>query len=194
MRNEERHWSRKSSVLSQRIVLSEGSWPLLCKSRAILITPSARSQECAQAVQAATDHPTEVAATLRQAGSSLRSSEYAAVIVDQFPLKAEPDESDQMLQHLGTAIPVYVSFAISGVERVVREIRTALARRQREEKVARQAAALALWSELKESVAAMVLSCDLALAVPGVPAPAVEKIRSMHELACQIRAHLAASE
>jgi hypothetical protein len=30
--------------------------------------------------------------------------------------------------------------------------------------------------------------------VPGVPAPAVEKIRSMHELACQIRAHLAASE
>jgi hypothetical protein len=68
----------------------------------------------------------------------------------------------------------------------VREIRTALARRQREEKVARQAAALALWSELKESVTAMLLSCDLA--------PAVEKIRSMHELACQIRAHLAASE
>lgn len=160
----------------------------------LLITPSARSQECAEAVQSATGHPTEVAATLQQAGSSLRSHEYTAVIVDQFLLEAEPDESDQMLQHLGTAIPVYVNFAISGIEPVVREIRTAVARRQREEKVARPAATLALWSELKESVTAMLLSCDRALAVPGVPAPAVEKIRSMHELACQIRAQLAASE
>jgi hypothetical protein len=164
------------------------------KAMILLISPSARGQECAQAVQTATDQPTHVAATLQEAGTKLRSQEYAAAIVDQFLLDAEPDESDQMLQHLGTATPVYVNFAISGVARVVREIRSALARRQREEQVARRAAERALWSELKENVTAMLLSCDLALGVPGVPSPAAEKIRSLHELACRIREQLATAE
>ena len=69
----------------------------------------------------------------------------------------------------------------------MREIRTALSRRQREEQVARQSAEQAMWSELKESVTALLLSCDLALSVPGVPAPAADKLRAMHDLACQIR-------
>jgi hypothetical protein len=86
----------------------------------LLITPSARSRECAQAVEAATGHPTHAASTLQEAGGKLRSQEYSAVIVDQFLLEVEPDESDQMLQHMGTAIPVCVNFAISGIERVVR--------------------------------------------------------------------------
>jgi hypothetical protein len=159
----------------------------------LLITPSARSQECAQAVQAATGKPTHVAATLQEAGSLLRSQEYAAVIIDRFLLEAEPDAGDQMLQHLGTAIPVYVNFAISGIERVVREIRTALHRRQREQQVARQSAERAMWSELNESVTALLLSCDLALSLPGARTPAAENLRVMHELACQIRERLAAS-
>jgi hypothetical protein len=74
------------------------------------------------------------------ASNKLREREYDAVILDQFLMKAEPEESDQLLQHLGTATPVYVNFAISGVERVVRETRTSLARRQREEQVARKSA------------------------------------------------------
>jgi hypothetical protein len=160
----------------------------------LLITPSARSRECAQAVEAATGHPTHVASTLQEAGGKLRSQEYSASIIDQFLLEAEPDESDQMLQHLGTAIPVYVNFAISGIERVVREIRTALRRRHQEEHVARQSAEREMWSELKESVTALLLSCDLALSVPGVPTPAAEKLQLMHELACQIRTRLGVSE
>jgi hypothetical protein len=47
-----------------------------------------------------------------------------------------------------------------------------------------------MWSELKESVTALLLSCDLALAIPGVPTPAAEKLRAMHDLACQIRQRL----
>lgn len=160
----------------------------------LLITPSARSRECAQAVEAATGHPTQVASTLQEAGGKLRSQEYSAAIMDQFLLEAEPDESDQMLQHLGTAIPVYVNFAISGIERVVREIRTALRRRHQEEHVARLSAEREMWSELKESVTALLLSCDLALSVPGVPTPAAEKLQLMHELACQIRTRLGVSE
>jgi len=116
------------------------------------------------------------------------------VVVDQFFVEAEPDESDQMLQHLGGAVPVYVNCAISGVERVVREVRSALSRRQREEQVVRRSAETAMWSELKESVTAMLLSCDLVLARPRVPAPAAEKLRTVHDLACQIRDRLAVSD
>lgn len=92
------------------------------------------------------------------------------------------------------AVPVYANCAISGVERVVREVRSALSRCQREEQVARRSAETAMWSELKESVTAMLLSCDLALATPGVPAPAAEKLRAVHELACQIRDRLTAPD
>jgi hypothetical protein len=159
----------------------------------LLITPSVRSQECANAVQAATGRPTYAVSTLQEAGSKLREQEYSAVIIDQFLLEAEPDDSEQMLQHLGMASPVYVNFAISGIERVLREVRTALSRRQREEQVARRSAEQAIWSELKESVTALLLSCDLALSVPGVPPPAADKLRAMHDLACDIRERLGAS-
>lgn len=76
----------------------------------------------------------------------------------------------------------------------MREIRTALRRRHQEEQVARQSAEREMWSELKESVTALLLSCDLALSVPGVPTPAAEKLQLMHELACQIRTRLGVSE
>ena len=160
----------------------------------LFITPSARSRECVQPLEAATGHPTQVAPTLQAAVGNLRAQDYSAVVVDQVFLEAEPDESDQMLQHLGGAVPVYVNCAISGVERVVREVRSALSRRQREEQVARRSAETAMWSELKESVTAMLLSCNLALATPGVPAPAAEKLRAVHDLACQIRDRLAVSD
>ena len=158
------------------------------------ITPSARIKECAHSLQSGTGSAVEVAASLQEAGCQLREREYAAVVVDQFLVEAEPDESDPILQHLGSAIPVYVNFAISGIDRVVRETKTALARRTREELVARQSAERAIWSELREDVTAMLLSCDLALAVPNVPTPAIEKLRSVHDLACQIRTRLAGGE
>lgn len=160
----------------------------------LLVTPSSRRQECAQAIQAATDQPCDVAATLAAAVSHLRAQDYSAVVVDQFLLEAEPDEGDQMLQHLGGAFPVYVNCAISGVERVVREARSALRRRQREEQIARHSARQAIWSDLKENVTAMLLSCDLALAAPELTGSVAEKIRAVHDLAAQMRTRLEASE
>ncbi|MGC1449234.1 MAG: hypothetical protein WA830_04275 [Candidatus Sulfotelmatobacter sp.] len=64
---------------------------------------------------------------------------HAAALVDQFLLETEPDESDQMIEHLGTAFPVYLNFAVTGTERLVREVRSALHRRKREECAARRA-------------------------------------------------------
>src|SRR5258708_22593592 len=130
--------------------------------------------------------------TLQQGVSRLREQAYLAVVIDQFLIENEPAESDQMLQHLGTAFPVYLSFAVSGMERLLREVRSALHRRKREETQARRSVEQQIRSEMSESLTAMLLSCDLAMAVPGVPDPAAEKIRIIDTLARDMRQRLGA--
>src|SRR6267154_1680535 len=147
------------------------------KSMILLITPSARGQECAVTLKDSTGHATHWAENLQQGLARLREQAYLAVVIDQFLIENEPAESDQMLQHLGTAFPVYLNFAVSGMERLLREVRSALHRRKREETQARRSVEQQIRGEVCESLTAMLLSCELAMAVPEVPAPAAEKIR-----------------
>ena len=156
----------------------------------LLITPSARAQDCAEALHEATSETTHVAATLRQASAQLRSEEYSAVVIDQSMLEGEPDESEMVLQHLGTAIPVYVNFAISGIARVVSELRVSLHRRKREDLVARREAERALRNELKGTVTALLISCEMLLQLPEIPAAAESKMHAVHQLAQEMRSKL----
>lgn len=156
----------------------------------LLITPLQGAQECVRAFHEATGENTQIAASLRQAVTHLRSQEYAAVVIDQSLLEAEPVDGDLALQHIGTAVPVHVNFAISGMDRVVREVRAALCRRKREVLVARQAAEETLRSELKGTVTALLLSCEMALSVPDLSSAATSKIRAIHELARQMRSKI----
>jgi hypothetical protein len=160
----------------------------------LLITPSRRGEECGKALEEATSQPVHVAENLRHAVLRLRAEEYLAVIIDQSLLETEPGESETVLQHIGTAIPVHVNFAVSGIERVVRELKAALRRREREQMVARQAAEQVLCSELNDPLTAILLSCELALKVPNLPEPAAEKIRTVHQLARQLRTRLGAEK
>ena len=156
----------------------------------LLITSSARGQECADALNAATGRDVHWAHTLQEAASRLREQTYSAAVIDQFLLETEPQESDQMIEHLGTAFPVYVNFAISGMDRLVRDVRMALHRRKREETAARRAVVEQMHSEMRETLTAMLLSCELAMSVPDVPNPAAEKIRAIDGLARELRLRL----
>jgi hypothetical protein len=160
----------------------------------LLITPSARGQQCADALQAATGSATDWAQNLQEAATRLREQTYSAAVVDQFLLETEPEESDRMMEHFGTAFPVYINFAVTNMERLVREVRSALHRRKREESAARLAVADQMRSEMYETLTAMLLSCELAMSVPGVPAPAAEKIRSIDELARDLRSRFNTSQ
>jgi len=132
----------------------------------------------------------EVAESLRLAATKLRSSEYNLVVIDQLLVDAEPYEADTVLQHAGGAIPLQVNFAISDAGRVIREVKAAVARRQREEMIMHQAAQRALLSELREPLTAMLLSCELAMEVPNLPAAAAEQIKSVHRLARTLKTRL----
>jgi hypothetical protein len=136
--------------------------------------------------------PLHVAATLRQAVGLLRSEEYSAVLVDQSLIESDPDESDLVLQHMGSAIPVYINFGISGLDRVVRELRSALHRCKREAIVATRTAEQNLRNELKGPLTALLLSCEMALEAPDISV-AGPKIRKAWELAKEVRSELGAN-
>jgi len=156
----------------------------------LLVTPSARGQQCADSLHAATGEETHWAETLQAAVTRLREQTYSAVVIDQFLLETEPVESEQMVDHLGTALPVYINFAVTGMERLVREARAAVHRRKREEASARRAVVAQMRSEMCETLTAMLLSCELAMSVPDVPDPAAEKIRAIDGLARELRLRL----
>src|SRR5579859_7206634 len=159
----------------------------------LLITPSANGQQCADSLYSATGQETHWAQTLQEAATRLREQIYSAVVIDQFLLETEPVESDQMIEHLGTAFPVYLNFAVTGMERLVREVRSALHRRKREEVAARRAVEEQMRIDMRESLTALLLSCELAMSVPDVPDPAVEKIRAIDNLARELRLRLQAN-
>jgi hypothetical protein len=141
-------------------------------------------------LQAATEMETHWAQSLQEAATRLREQTYSAAVIDQFLLETEPDESDQMIEHLGTAFPVYLNFAVTGMDRLVREVRSALNRRKREKGAARRAVEEQMRSEMRETLTALLLSCELAMSVPNVPVPAVEKIRVIDNLARELRLRL----
>ena len=83
-----------------------------------------------------------------------------------------------------------VNLAISGVDRLVRDVRAAVQRRKREEIQARQSAIGRLQSELNDTVTALLLSSELALDTPELPLAASERIQSVHELVKKLRHQL----
>ena len=160
----------------------------------LLVTASERASECAAALREATGEKVVVAESLVRATTLLRAECYLAVVLDQHLLETEPNEVETTLDHLGTAMPVQVSLAISGMERLVREVRAAVQRRQREEVKARRVAIFRFHSELNGTVTALLLSIELALEAPGLPAAAAEKLQSVYELVKKLRKQLESAD
>ncbi|MFZ0796253.1 MAG: hypothetical protein WAM98_00570 [Terriglobales bacterium] len=156
----------------------------------LLVTPSERARECSAALHEATGEEVMVAESLARATSLLREECYPVVVLDQYLLEAEPHEAGSTLEHLGTAVPVQVNLAISGLERLVREVRSAVQRRQREEVRARRAALGTIYSELNGTVTALLLSTELALETRRLPASASERLETVHELVKKLRRQL----
>lgn len=160
----------------------------------LLIWSSDRAQDCARAIERAFQRQVRVVSDLQQACEHLQSEEYSAVLVDQWITEAEPGQADFLFHHLGTAAPVFVNFGISGVERIVRELRAALNRRGRETMLARHNARIALRNELKDEVTALLLSCGIALSEPGLDETTLARLRMIDEVANKIKEKLTISE
>jgi len=158
----------------------------------LLISSLLKAQEFVHALQEAAGEPVQSCSVFSDAIVQLQSQEFSAVILDQLLLDADPEEGEIARKHFGPAIPVYVNFATSGSARVIGELRAALQRRQQEMVAARRHAEQALRHQLSDSVTALLLSCELALQVPGLPDSAESKLQVVDALAREMSVKLGA--
>lgn len=159
----------------------------------LLISSLAKVLDCARTLQDAVNEPVTVCTSAAQAVTILQAQECSAVIFDQLLLDSDPDEGHTVLKHLGSAVPVYINFAVSNSPRVERVLRLALQRRKRELAAAKTEAAQTLRNELNSTVTALLLSCEMALQVPDLPAVASSKLHDVEDLVRQMSTRLGAT-
>jgi hypothetical protein len=156
----------------------------------LLISCLSEARNCIQALEEVSQEPVELCSELHEAIPRLSTQEFSAVILDQFLLEAEPDHGEAIFKNLGSAVPVCVNLAITGIARLGRELRSALRRRRREVLAAKQDAQQALRHEVNDTVTALLLSCEMALRVPDLPAQAASKMHDVEALAREVSAKL----
>ncbi len=123
----------------------------------------------------------------------LRNSEYSALLLDEAVVESEPDAIDILLQHAGMAVPVSVNLAISSTQRVIRDVKITLRRHEESRLIAIRAAESLLRTELRGAVTGILLSTELALRIPSMPTEALDKLKSVCQLAGEIRTRLEAN-
>ena len=156
----------------------------------LLVTANQRRTDCGVSLEQASGEAVEVCESIRKAGTLLRNQEYSAVVLDDPMAEAEGEALESMLDNLGMAVPVYVNLAVSNAERIARELRLALRRHRESRLIAIRAAESQLRSEIRDAVTGILLSAELAMRVPEVPAEALEKLTAVRQLASSVRSRL----
>jgi hypothetical protein len=156
----------------------------------LMVTGIEGANNCAALVKAQLGVEVDVAEGRRSALVMLRRREFAAVVVDDRLAEYDPAAAEAIWERAGVAIPLQINFALSGAARLIREIRAALNRREREQAVARRAATAELEFAMKETLAGLWLHSQLALSERGVPIPVADKLRLVADLAGTLRQQL----
>ena len=156
----------------------------------LIVTAIAGAENCGAVVSKQFGLAVETVSNRKEALAALRRQNYSIVVLDSSLIEASAGDADAIFKHSGLAIPLEINFAISGCGRLVREIRAALSRRQMEQGVAARAAASSLESNLRDTVAGLLLQSQLALAEPAIPPQLADKLKLMVELAGNLRQKL----
>ncbi|MGB7265153.1 MAG: hypothetical protein WBC92_06545 [Terracidiphilus sp.] len=158
----------------------------------LLVSGIEGASNCAAAVSEQLGMDVEVAQGRKDALAALRRTEFQAVVVDETLAECDPAAAERICEHAGLAIPLQINFAVSGAARLIREIRAALHRREREQSIARRAAAAAIEADLKTTVAGLLLQSQLALNGSEIPVAVADRLRVVAELASTLRQQLSA--
>lgn len=160
----------------------------------LLIWASERAQDCAQAVEKALQQPVKVVGSLEQGCEALQSGEFSAVLVDQWSAEVEVGQTDFLVHHLGGAIPIFINFGISGLDRILREVRAAFNLRARDVALAQQHVRLVLVDSLKDDITALLLCCGGILGDSELERGVAVRVRTIEEITKRMRDKLLAGE
>lgn len=156
----------------------------------LMVTGMEGARSCADVVSGHLGLEVEVAQGNRAALTALRRREFTVVVVDETIAECDPAAAEVIWDRAGLAIPLQINFALSGASRLIREIRAALHRRERERTMTRSAVAAEMEDELKSTLSGLLLHSQLALTEGDVPGPVAEKLRVVASLAGSLRQRL----
>ena len=156
----------------------------------LLVTSIAGAENCATAIGRQLGLAVELAQNRRAALAALRRREYSVMVLDEGLIEADPAGAEVLWQQAGLAIPVQVNLGISGCNRVLREVRAALQRRERELSLAMRAATQLMEGEMNTTLTGLLLQTELAMAEPALPAHVAAKLEQVVELAGALREQL----
>jgi hypothetical protein len=156
----------------------------------LLVTASSRATEYAAALEQGTGQKTDVAGSVPRAVTRLRNAEYEALAIDQSLLETDFRALDTLLNHSGTAMPIHVNLSLHGSERVVRETQVALRRGEKEKRVAMRTVERDLRNQLRGEVTGILLTSELALRHPAIPAEVAAKLQLVQDMAHKMRVRL----
>lgn len=156
----------------------------------LMVTGIEGARNCAEVVGKQLGTEVEVAEGRKTALTALRQREFAVVVVDETIAECDPAAAEAIWERAGLAIPLQVNFALSGAARLIRDIRAGLHRRDREQALAHRAAAAAIETELKSTVAGLLLHSQLALSGSDAASPVAAKLRTVADLAVNLRRQL----
>ncbi len=130
----------------------------------------------------------EIATSRRSGLASLRRGEFSLVLLEESIAAAEPEAAEALYQSAIAAPVLELNFGITSVERVLRQVRATLSRRDHDQAQARAEATLYMQNELKSSLSGLLLESQLALR--EAPAAQEPKLRRVVELVGALRNRL----
>lgn len=128
--------------------------------------------------------------TLKDFASALRDREYKLIVMDQLFADMNPKSMDLLWKNCGGAVPLFPNFALAKVSRILDDCKAGLERRERERANAFKDVSQTLRSELTGTVTGILLSSELALAEPELPRTVQARLRSVRDLAFEIKTRL----
>lgn len=156
----------------------------------LLVTSSARAQECAEAIERKTHHKSTLARAVASAINSLEDQEFEALVIDESLTQIDNSAELAMFAHAGTAVPIYVNLALHSAERVAAEVAFGLQRLAQERVASMRAAGSEVRNQLGGEVTAILLNAEMALREKSLPSGVSEKLSVMREMAKSMRRKL----
>ncbi len=156
----------------------------------LIITTLEAAAPCARTLAEHIGARVEIAPGRKAALLAIKREEFGLVVIEESLAEADLAWAEHIWQLSGSALPLELNLATSGTARLTREVKAALARRDREQALARKAIAREMEDELKSAVTGIMLESELALREPALPPPLQPKLRRLVELAGTLRERL----
>ena len=162
--------------------------PQISASVILLVAPQPSATAVAEALRRDLGAHVEVATQGRSALTALRREEFTLIVLEEHLAAAEPEATEALFTAAGTAPVLEINFGISAVQRVVRQVRSAVRRRAGDEAKARLAVSHSLQNELNASLAGLLLESQLALR--GAGPEILPTLQHLIDLASDLRAQM----